>query len=502
MLPTPNSSGQFVLSFTDTELIINDTYYYKLANLGYIITAGATSAQDKVTLFFQTSMSASKSPNAPSVAFEMMRTQIEPAIPSVEALRSFFSAKLSGNSSNLYDLITDIFGRVEAATPTVILDATQILYDHAEMFATKITGTAAATWDTTTKNHTDLTASANGSVVFQTRRHGYYQPGMALIVAQTGQLKVEKPGETGSGQTSRIGYFDEGNGYFFQYISGDLRIVERAYGADFEVEQADWNVDKFDGKGPSGVTLDPTKSNIFVTALQWLGVGLAAVGLKIGKRFYPAHVFTHANETEGAYMQSAILPCRWELSVDAASPDATMRAICCMINSNGGFNPRGFITPVESGTAITVSAETPILAVRAKAGFERITLNPIRIQPFVSTADTSVFRVYIAKASALTGATWEEPGVSWPNAKTGVLERAIGSVTPMTLDAAGVLRLISSTSVSSANNNKPTIVTKFLQSTLPGREVDGDADVIVLTVQNLSGGSADVRATIDIQEWI
>jgi len=37
--------------------------------------------------------------------------------------------------------------------------------------------------------------------------------------------------------------------------------------------QTSWNVDKLDGTGPSGMTLDPTKLNVFQINFRWLGAG-------------------------------------------------------------------------------------------------------------------------------------------------------------------------------------------------------------------------------------
>ena len=37
--------------------------------------------------------------------------------------------------------------------------------------------------------------------------------------------------------------------------------------------QSSWNTDKMDGTGPSGVTLDPTKGNVYQIQYQWLGFG-------------------------------------------------------------------------------------------------------------------------------------------------------------------------------------------------------------------------------------
>lgn len=44
---------------------------------------------------------------------------------------------------------------------------------------------------------------------------------------------------------------------------------------EVHVAQSDWNGDKLDGTGPSGVTLDKTKLNIFQISLQYLGAGTA-----------------------------------------------------------------------------------------------------------------------------------------------------------------------------------------------------------------------------------
>jgi hypothetical protein len=46
-----------------------------------------------------------------------------------------------------------------------------------------------------------------------------------------------------------------------------------AASTDTFVAQADWNGDKLDGTGASGVTIDPTKGNVFEVGIQYLGFG-------------------------------------------------------------------------------------------------------------------------------------------------------------------------------------------------------------------------------------
>ena len=55
--------------------------------------------------------------------------------------------------------------------------------------------------------------------------------------------------------------------YFFEQNGTDLRVVIRDDGSgsvvDSVVSQANWNVDKLDGTGASGITIDTTKDNIY-----------------------------------------------------------------------------------------------------------------------------------------------------------------------------------------------------------------------------------------------
>jgi hypothetical protein len=60
--------------------------------------------------------------------------------------------------------------------------------------------------------------------------------------------------------------------------------------------QASWNVDVLDGTGVSGMTLDPTKMNIFDVDFQYLGAGnlFFAVENPATGQFEPVHMMQHA----------------------------------------------------------------------------------------------------------------------------------------------------------------------------------------------------------------
>lgn len=56
--------------------------------------------------------------------------------------------------------------------------------------------------------------------------------------------------------------------------TGTVSVVQTGVAhTDTWTYQSDWNIDKLDGTGTSGVTLDPSKLNIFQIQFRWLGAG-------------------------------------------------------------------------------------------------------------------------------------------------------------------------------------------------------------------------------------
>lgn len=100
--------------------------------------------------------------------------------------------------------------------------------------------------------------------------------------------------------------------------------------------QSAWNVDKLDGTGASGITVDPTKSQIFVFDFEWLGVGRVRTGLVVDGKIYYFHYFSHANVTNVVYMSTPNLPLRYELENDGTggiqSPVVTSRYLGAAID--------------------------------------------------------------------------------------------------------------------------------------------------------------------------
>ena len=191
---------------------------------------------------------------------------------------------------------------------------------------------------------------------------------------------VMNPAKTGLRQ--RIGYFGTDNGFYIELANSTLSLVERSSVTgsvtETRVAQADWNGDKLDGTGPSGITLDITKAQILWADVEWLGLGTVRIGFVINGHLITCHSFNHANIITSTYITTASLPLRYEIENTAATvSSSTLKQVCSTVISEGGYELRGaqqaIETPIASPRDLTVaSTEYPIISVRLKTSPNRL----------------------------------------------------------------------------------------------------------------------------------
>ena len=240
-----------------------------------------------------------------------------------------------GNSTSV-----DAFGRLRVSNPTTLFDS-QHQYDKQPLlWHEKIAGSATST-HAPNESAVDLavTTASGDSVIRQTKEYFRYQPGKSQQIFCTGVL-----GEAQSNTNKLVGYGDDENGLFFGQDGGGVYVLLRSNSTgtpsdDRKVYQADWNYDVMDGTGPSEVTVDWTKTQIFTIDLEWLGVGRVRMGIVIEGQLYTVHQFRNANEQTTTYMTTANLPVRYEITnTGATAASATLKAICCQVSSEAGVN--------------------------------------------------------------------------------------------------------------------------------------------------------------------
>jgi hypothetical protein len=126
------------------------------------------------------------------------------------------------------------------------------------------------------------------------------------------------------------------------YRGANAQFVIVSKTQDFKFPQSTWNLDKFDGTGPSGYNLDLSKMQMFYIDYSWYGAGFIRWGLRAanGQVTYCHKVLNNNVNTE-AYMRSGNLPARYESSTQppttilGASFDTA--ATTLTVSSSAGF---------------------------------------------------------------------------------------------------------------------------------------------------------------------
>jgi hypothetical protein len=80
-----------------------------------------------------------------------------------------------------------------------------------------------------------------------------------------------------------------------------------------KVKQSEWNLDKFDGTGPSGHKFDPSKMQMTYIDYSWYGAGTIRYGFRgQGGKITWCHEISNNNNNYAAYQRSGNLPARYE----------------------------------------------------------------------------------------------------------------------------------------------------------------------------------------------
>jgi hypothetical protein len=309
----------------------------------------------------------------------------------------------------------DAFGRLRVSTPFTLFDSSHRFADNG-LWATS-TATSGTAIFNANQGLVDLAVtSASGSeVVRETTKVFSYQPGKSLLVMNTFVMSAAK-----TNLRQRVGYYGLQNGLYLQLNNSTLSFVERSLvtGSVTEsvINQSSWNVDKMDGTGPSGITLDITKAQILFMDIEWLGLGTVRIGFVINGNFYVCHKFHHANIITSTYITTASLPLRYEITnTGATSGASTLKQICSTVLSEGGYELRGLQqaigTPINTPrTLATAATYYPIVSIRLKS----TRLDGIAVATALSAIGNTAanFNWQVVSGGTTTGGTWVSAGTN------------------------------------------------------------------------------------------
>lgn len=394
----------------------------------------------------------------------------------------------------------DAFSRLRVSNPVTLFDSKQI-FDNQALFwddqEVSGGGTGSNHSSAEARSRISVSATTTGKRVRQTFSRFNYQPGKSQLILMTFVMSSQ----SATGVTADIGYFDDNNGIYLSVEGGTKKIVRRTKVTgsvvNNKVSQADWNLDQMDGTGPSGITLNFTKTQILVIDFEWLGVGRVRVGFVVDGLIYYAHEFLNSNSLSTVYMSTPNLPLRYSIENDGTGGATSLDHICCSVISEGGNEELGVIQYKSTeGTHLDAATENTIYAVigiRLKAAYLGAFIKLLNID-IQEHAGSKKFE-WILKLNPSVANTF-----SYSDKTNSACQIAIGGATNTVTggtDFAGGFG--ESGGVQSGRVGTTSQGIKNLLRL--GSKIDGTVDEIVLCVRPIAGSTAiDIEAAITWQE--
>jgi len=310
----------------------------------------------------------------------------------------------------------DAFGRLRTSNPLTLFDSSHRYRDN-NLWDSLIVGTGSTIGFATTQGlvNIGIGTTAGCSVIRETTKVFSYQPGKSLLVMNT-----FVPASPKENLRQRVGYFGADNGMYFEINGTTPYFVERSLstGTSTSVSQSNWNIDKLDGTGVSGITLDITKAQILWMDIEWLGLGTVRLGFVIDGKFIHAHSFHHANLITSTYITTASLPLRYEITnTGATGSSSTLKQVCSTVISEGGYELSGLQqavqTPITAPVDLPSPAGTfyPVISIRLKSSPNRLdAIVILTALSLMGTGNGPEYNWQVRASATTSGGTWVSAG--------------------------------------------------------------------------------------------
>lgn len=265
----------------------------------------------------------------------------------------------------------DAFGRQRVSQPFTFFDSVLRHSKNPDLWNETVIGGTSVHLPNESSVRMTVTASGD-SIVRRTRKRFPYQPGKSMSILQS---------FVGAAPTANIvqevGFFDDNNGIMVRANGTTIQFVIRSFTSGVVTEdivnQNEWNID-------TASWLDFSKSNIFTTDFEWLGVGRVRCGFVIDGEYRYCHEFNHANKLDVVYMTTAVLPLSYSIRATATA-SGSMKQICSNVASEGGYEPAGAIYATGRGASnfTSISSETMVAAIRMASGRTDNIILPVQV---------------------------------------------------------------------------------------------------------------------------
>lgn len=316
--------------------------------------------------------------------------------------------------SNPSGMAVDAFGRARVSMPLTLFDSSHRFADNGLWSTSNTSGGTYAFSANEGVVDLSVNTTSGAEVIRETAKVFSYQPGKSLLNLNT---FVMAPAKTNLRQ--RVGYYGAQNGMYLELDGSTLSFVKRTYTTgtmqETRVSQANWNLDKLDGTGPSLKTLDITKAQIMWMDIEWLGLGSVRMGFVIDGQIIHCHTFHHANLIGTTYITTASLPLRYEITnTGATASNSTLKQVCSTVISEGGYELRGKQNAI--GTLVTApkalaTAGTfyPVVSLRLKSTALDAIVIPTAVS-FLGRGNGIDFNWKLITGASITTGAWTSAG--------------------------------------------------------------------------------------------
>ena len=271
----------------------------------------------------------------------------------------------------------------------------------------EVTGTASSTLNTYEATLVMSVGTTTGDrIERQTKRVLPYIPGRENEVIMHFKLNAQQ-----TGIVKRLGILDETSGIYLEDDGTTYNVVLRKTTSggvsETRIARANWNGDKLDGTGSSGITLDFTKFQTFVIEYNWF-TGHAELKFIIGNYSHPIHQFEFNNSEDAVITNTPFLPIKWDIhNTTGAAGTHTMEISSYATLSEAGSVPLGVkntvTTPLAGINCTDALTFYPILSIRLRTDRIKGIVLPQNFQ--VAALDNSPLFYKVLLNPTLTGAT-------------------------------------------------------------------------------------------------
>ncbi len=315
------------------------------------------------------------------------------------------NVQLTDNNGNPQSLMQTAFKDLRVANLYAETGWTFIYNINSDLVSTTTSLTGTVT-QSNSKAVLQTGTTANSTAQIQSRVYSRQIQGMGLLIEMAA---IFSTGIAGSSQI--IGLGDSTNGLFFGYNDTSFGVMKRSDGVDSWIYQSDWNGDKLDGTGLSGVTLDTTKGNIYIIDFQWLGFGLITFGVVDPATGYVivVHQIQYANTSTEVSMFTPNLPLKAQVSNPGTTSNITLQTPSSTVYLEGTPS-QAISTPngiYNNSASVVANTETNILSIQNKTTVSGKTNHvQVELQALSVASDgNQIVSIKIFRNATLTGTT-------------------------------------------------------------------------------------------------